>query len=159
VQIPTELTGASATLQVAVSGQVSESQTIGIAPVSPGVFSFTSDGRGAGAFTHIDGSSVTQQNPARAGELVVLYATGLGQVTQFVPTGARPTGVLATVASVTLTIDGITVIPDFAGLAVCCVGLNQVNIRLPANTRSASNIPVVLNVAGAPSNSVTIAVQ
>jgi uncharacterized protein (TIGR03437 family) len=58
-----------------------------------------------------------------------------------------------------LTIDGITVIPDFAGLAGCCVGLNQLNIRLPANTRSSSNIPVVLIINHVASNALMIAVQ
>ena len=33
------------------------------------------DGKGAGAVTHVDGSAVTTQNPAHAGELVILYAT------------------------------------------------------------------------------------
>ncbi|MBZ5728082.1 MAG: IPT/TIG domain-containing protein [Acidobacteriia bacterium] len=159
VEIPTELAGASATVQVTVNGQASAPQPVAMAPVSPGIFTFTSDGKGAGAFTHVDGSPVTQQNPAHAGELVILYATGLGQVTPSVPTGAMPGGVSATAAPTALTIDSITVVPDFAGLSGCCVGLNQVNVRLPANTRSATNIPVVLTIRGVASNPVTIAVQ
>jgi uncharacterized protein (TIGR03437 family) len=159
VEIPTELTGASATVQVTVSGQASAPQLVAMAPVSPGIFTFTSDGKGAGAFTHVDGSPVTPQNPAHAGELVILYATGLGQVTPSVPTGTLPGGASATAAPTALTIDGITVAPDFAGLSGCCVGLNQVNVRLPANTRSATNIPVVLTIRGVASNSVAIAVQ
>jgi uncharacterized protein (TIGR03437 family) len=159
VEIPTELTGAAATVQVTVNGQASAPQPIVMAPVSPGIFTFTSDGKGAGAFTHVDGSPVTEQNPAHAGELVILYATGLGQVTPSVPTGTLPGGASATAAPATLTIDGITVAPDFAGLAGCCVGLNQVNVRLPAITRSAANIPVVLTIRGVASNRVTIAVQ
>ena len=75
------------------------------------------------------------------------------------PTGALPITASATVAATTLTIDSITVMPDFAGLAGCCVGLNQINVRLPANTRSGSNIPVVLTIGGVASNPVTIAVQ
>ena len=159
VEIPTELTGASATVQVTVSGQASAPQLVAIAPVSPGIFTFTSDGKGSGAFTHVDGSPVTPQNPAHAGELVILYATGLGQVTPSVPTGTLPGGASATAAPTALTIDGITVAPDFAGLSGCCVGLNQVNVRLPASTRSATTIPVVLTIRGVASNSVTIAVQ
>ena len=159
IEIPSELTGTSATVHVTVNGQASALQTIAIGPVSPGIFTFTSDGKGAGAFTHLDGSAVSAQNPAHAGELVILYATGLGQVTPSVPTGALPTGASATVAATTLTIDDITVIPDFAGLAGGFVGLNQVNVRLPANTRSASNIPVLLIIGGTASNPVTIAVQ
>src|SRR6202040_1551149 len=99
VEIPTELTGASATVQVTVGGQASNMPTIAIAPLTPGIFTFTSDGKGAGAFTHVDGSAVTQQNPAHAGELVILYATGLGPVTPFVPTGALPGGASATVTA------------------------------------------------------------
>jgi uncharacterized protein (TIGR03437 family) len=159
VEIPTELTGTSATVRVTVNGQASALATISLSPVSPGIFTVTADGQEAGAFTHIDGSLVTPQNPAHAGEVVILYATGLGQVTPSVPTGALPSGVSRTVAAATLTIDGITVIPDFAGLSGCCVGLNQVNVRLPANTRPANNIPVVLNIGGVASNPVTIAVQ
>ena len=159
VEIPTELTGASATVQVTVSGQASAPQLVAVAPVSPGIFTFTSDGKGSGAFTHVDGSPVTQQNPAHAAELVILYATGLGQVTPSVPTGSLPGGTSATAAPTALTIDGIMVVPDFAGLSGCCVGLNQVNVRLPANTRSATDIPVVLTIRGVASNSVTIAVQ
>jgi len=53
VEIPTELTGASATVQVTVGGQGSAPQPVAIAPVSPGIFTFTSDGKGAGAFTHV----------------------------------------------------------------------------------------------------------
>jgi uncharacterized protein (TIGR03437 family) len=119
----------------------------------------TQNGKGAGAITHVDGSPVSQQNPAQPGEEVILYATGLGKVTPSVPTGELPGGASATVAAATLTIDGLTVIPDFAGLAGCCVGLNQVNVRLPANTRSASDVPLVLDIGATESNPVTIAVQ
>ena len=159
VEIPTELTVTSAVVQVTVNGQASSLEPVAISPVSPGIFTFTSDGKGAGAFTHVDGSAVTQQSPARAGELVILYATGLGPVTPSVPTGALPVSTSSTIAATTLTIDSITVTPDFAGLAGCCVGLNQVNVRLPADTRSASNVPVVLTIGGVASNPVTIAVQ
>jgi uncharacterized protein (TIGR03437 family) len=159
IQIPTELTGTSANVQVTVSGKTSAQATLAIGPVSPGIFSFSSDGKGAGAITHADGSPVSPQNPARAGEVVVLYATGLGQVTPSVPTGALPTGVSATVVPVTATIDSIPVTPEFAGLTGCCVGLNQVNVRIPASVRSASDITVALSIGGLTSNTVTIAVQ
>lgn len=58
-----------------------------------------------------------------------------------------------------VTIDGVPVTPDFAGLAGCCVGLNQINLRIPSNTRTANDIPVVLNIGGKQSNTITIAVQ
>ena len=159
VQVPVELTGTSAAVQVAVGGQISPSRTVAVIPASPGIFTFTQDGKGTGAITHVDGTSVTSQNPAHPGEIVILYATGLGRIAPIVPTGTLPAGISVTVSPATVTIDGIVVIPDFAGLAGCCVGLNQVNVLLPSNTRSANDIPVVLSIAGVKSNTVTIAVK
>ena len=159
IQIPFDAAGASATVSVSVGGQASTPATVSLAPVAPGIFTASADGKGAGAVTHVDGSAVTTQNPARAGELVILYATGLGQVAPAVATGGLPAGASNTVAPVTLMIGGISVIPDFAGLAGCCVGLNQINARVPAGVGSGNAVPVVLSIGGQLSNTATIAVQ
>ena len=159
IQIPFEAAGALATVSVSVGGQASTPATVSLASVAPGIFTASADGKGAGAVTHVDGSAVTTQNPAHAGELVILYATGLGQVAPAVATGGLPAGASSTVAPVTLSIGGISVIPDFAGLAGCCVGLNQINVRVPAGVSSGNAVPVVLNIGGQSSNTATIAVQ
>jgi uncharacterized protein (TIGR03437 family) len=159
IQIPFEATGTSATVSVSVAGLASTPGTVTLAAVAPGIFTVTADGKGAGAITHVDGSAVTTQNPAHAGEIVILYATGLGQVAPAVATGALPAGASNTFASVTLTIGGITFSPDFAGLSGCCVGLNQINARVPAGVSSGNAVPVVLNIGGKSSNTATIAVQ
>jgi uncharacterized protein (TIGR03437 family) len=70
-----------------------------------------------------------------------------------------PAGTSSTVAPLTLTIGGINVIPDFAGVSGCCVGLNQINARVPFGVTSGSAVPVVLNIGGKSSNTATIAVQ
>ena len=158
IQIPAELRGGTATLQVLVGSQTSLAQTLSIASAAPGIFTVTADGKGAGAISHADGLVVTPQNPALPGEVVVLYATGLGQVQPFVATGALPGGASTTATPVVVSIDGVAVNPDFAGLSGCCVGLNQVNVRVPATTRSSANIPLGLSIGGAQSNVVTIAV-
>jgi uncharacterized protein (TIGR03437 family) len=161
IQIPTDLAGATAALQITNKRQTSTPQTVFLDTVSPGIFTFTQDGKGAGAITHLNalGTAVTSSNPARPGELVVVYATGLGAVSPPVATGALPSGESRAVAAVTVAIDGVPVVPDFAGLSGCCVGLNQINVRIPAGTRSADNIPVFLTVAGKQSNTVTVAVR
>ncbi len=61
--------------------------------------------------------------------------------------------------SVTLAIGGVTVVPDFAGLAGCCVGLNQINVRVPANVLPGNAVPVVLSIGGVSSNTASLAVQ
>jgi uncharacterized protein (TIGR03437 family) len=60
---------------------------------------------------------------------------------------------------VTLTIGGISVIQDFAGLAGCCVGLNQINARVPAGVSPESAVPAVLRLGGMSSNTATVAAQ
>ncbi len=63
-----------------------------------------------------------------------------------------------TVVTPTVTIDGIPGEMLFSGAATGFVGLNQVTFRIPASTRAASDIPVVLSIGGRQSNTVTIAV-
>jgi len=159
VQIPFETTGTSANVAVSANGQTSASSTLAIAGVSPGIFTVAANGQGAGAITHANGSLVTNTSPALPGEIVILYATGLGQVSPAVATGALPSATSSAVAAVTLTIGGIPVTPAFAGLAGCCVGLNQINVQVPASVSAGSAVPVILSIAGQTSNTATIAVQ
>ena len=60
---------------------------------------------------------------------------------------------------VAVSIDGLPVVPDYAGLAPGNAGLYQVNVRIPNGTRFGNNIPVVLSLGGKQSNTVTVAVQ
>ncbi|MBI4463481.1 MAG: hypothetical protein HY647_02145 [Acidobacteria bacterium] len=158
VQIPYELSGTSVSVAVAVGAQSSAPRSIPLEPFSPGFFTVSQNGQGAGAITHADGAVVNSQNPARPNEVVILYATGLGQVTPLVPTGTLPTGRADTVTLPSVTVDGIPAEVQFSGLSGCCVGLNQLNVRIPASTRSGSDIPLVLTIGGKQSNPVTIAV-
>ncbi|OFV95045.1 MAG: hypothetical protein A3H28_16990 [Acidobacteria bacterium RIFCSPLOWO2_02_FULL_61_28] len=159
VQIPFELVGqTSATIQVTVGAQTSVSRTIVLDSFAPGIFTASRDGRGAAAALHQDGvTAVSAQSPARPGEIIVLYATGLGSVTPPLATGAPSTG-NRTVTTPIVTIDGVAGEVLFSGAAPGFVGLNQVNVRIPASTRTLSTIPVVLSVAGRTGNPVTIAV-
>jgi uncharacterized protein (TIGR03437 family) len=159
IQMPFELAGGPAQVMVSVGGRSSAGAAANVATVAPGIFTYTADGKGAGAITHVDGSAVNTQSPATPGELVIFYATGLGAVMPGVPTGALPAGTSSTVSQVMLNIGGIGVIPDFAGLAGCCVGLNQINARVPAGVTRGNAVQVVLSIGGKSSNTATIAVQ
>lgn len=151
-QVPTSLTGSSATLEV-VSPNGSETTTISLAAVAPGVFSFSSDGKGPGAILHANFTPVTDQNPASAGEVVLIYLTGLGATTPPVADGVlAPTA--PAVVRPTVTIGGRTATVDYAGTAPGFAGLYQINAAVPAGT-PAGNQSVI--VTGA--NTVTIAVR
>jgi uncharacterized protein (TIGR03437 family) len=159
IQIPVEVGGqTTATVQVTAAGQSSVPRTIFVDAVSPGIFTVNQSGAGPGVITHLDGSVVSQQNPARADEVVVMYATGLGLLNPPLATGAPSAG-NQTAVPATVTVDGVTAQVLFSGTTPGLVGLNQINFRIPAGTRTANNIPVVVTIGGKQSNSVTIAVS
>jgi uncharacterized protein (TIGR03437 family) len=81
----------------------------------------------------------------RAGEIIDLYALGLGPASQF-PTGTAFTGDFPLNASVTVTLGGTPLTPLFAALVG--PGLYQVRITIPANI-TLGDQAIQLNVAGA----------
>ncbi|HFB98484.1 MAG TPA: hypothetical protein ENJ62_05030, partial [Bryobacterales bacterium] len=78
VRLPADLTGETATFTVATGGAASNPVTVRLAPTSPAMFSADYSGTGPGMITHADYSMVAPAAPARRGEIVLLWLTGLG---------------------------------------------------------------------------------
>jgi uncharacterized protein (TIGR03437 family) len=106
-------------------------------------------------------------HPAKAGDTITIYCTGLGQTTPAAVTGAAASATtLQPVSNVSVTFGGgftgtaTNVAAYFAGLTPTSVGLYQVNVTLPANTPVGASVPVTVNISvnGVASNSVNIAV-
>ena len=101
---------------------------------APGIF-ILSDG--TAAIQHsADFSLVTRSNPAHPGEVIIVYATGLGKVSPAVASGTAASGP----AAVAPNCGGFSTssTPPFgpilyAGLTPGFVGLYQMNIQLPQN--------------------------
>ncbi|HYA16367.1 MAG TPA: hypothetical protein VEF06_02820, partial [Bryobacteraceae bacterium] len=86
---------------------------------------------------------------AKAGDSVELYAVGLGPVIQPVQAGpgfTAPAQPDNTTSQVTLTINGKTVIPTFAGQS-SEAGLYQINLTIPASLGT-GDVPLVATVGG-----------
>jgi uncharacterized protein (TIGR03437 family) len=88
---------------------------------------------------------------------VLIYCTGLGAVSNPPADGAPGSG-QPTMNTPTVTIGGAKAIVSFSGLAPGFVGLYQVNAEVPAGL-AAGNEPVIVELAGASSNSVLLPVQ
>ncbi len=98
---------------------------------------------------HQDWSLVTEQAPARAGEVIVLYATGLGQFARPVPDMQRPSTVnwIARLSEFQLYLDGQPVDPNliyYVGAAPVSVGLVQIDLELPASVGRNPEIRIAL---------------
>jgi uncharacterized protein (TIGR03437 family) len=136
VQIPFELSGASqAEVVVNNNGQMTAAERIFLG-TAPALFTLSQDGTGAAAILHADFSPVTASRPAAAGEMILLFGTGFGEVTPSVPSGSATQGISRVSALVRATISGLDAPVQFAGLAPGFVGLYQVNVMVPAGVAS-----------------------
>jgi uncharacterized protein (TIGR03437 family) len=155
---PYELTsrvGQSVNVQVIynqVAGNIAE---VPIVATSPAIFNL---GSGQGAIRNQDQTVNGTSNPAAAGSLVSIYATGEGQIN---PNGVD--GQLVTnastlpVAAVSVSIGAVSIVPQFAG-STEFDGFFQVNAQVPPGIQGV--VPVVVTVGGKSSpTGITMAVQ
>jgi uncharacterized protein (TIGR03437 family) len=158
VLIPYGITGTAATFVVTNNGAVSNSVAAPISKTSPGVFSLDSTGTGAGAILHADYSAVNASSPAKRGETVQIYLSGLGAVNQPVGDGVIP-GTNPVAATVTVFINGQSAKLAYAGLTPGSPGLYQINATVPANLVGTGALPLAIQTADAFHDMVDIQVQ
>jgi len=151
VQVPYELAeSATASLAVTVDGAAGAPVEVRVAPAGVGLF--------PGAWNQ-DGSRNSAASAARAGEIVVLFATGQGVTVPASRTGARPgNGFPEPVAPVSATIGGMPAEILFRGQAPGTAGVMQINARIPGGVAAGDSVPVALTI-GESSASVPIAIR
>jgi uncharacterized protein (TIGR03437 family) len=118
-------------------------------------------GTGQGAIMGSSYRLVDSSNPAAPGDVIQIYSTGLGAVTDPPDSGspASVTTLSRTTTDPTVKIGGIEAVVQFSGLVPGTVGEYQVNVQVPANVASGSAVPVVISIGGSTSNVATIAVK
>ena len=161
LQVPWELAGQSQTsITASAGGHASTAQTVALAPFAPGIFSMNAQGTGQGAILDQSYRLVDKSNPAPPGSIIQIYCTGLGEVTNQPPTGSQSPGspLAETTTTPAVSIGGVQATVLFSGLAPGFVGEYQVNVRVPVAVPAADDVPVVISIGGADSNTVTMAV-
>jgi uncharacterized protein (TIGR03437 family) len=134
-------------VQVERDGVLSNAVTMFRYATSPGIFSQAQSGEGIGAVLHTDYSLVTEASPARPGEVIQVFLTGIGPVFPTIPDGAPGGGSTlnrTTPGSVKGFVDNLEAEVTYAGLAPFLAGLYQVNMKVPEN---ASTGNVFLDIA------------
>jgi uncharacterized protein (TIGR03437 family) len=161
VLVPYGVTGTTATIAVNNKGQASDSVVVPLAATAPGVFTQNSDGTGAGVIVHSNNSLVTSTNPAKKGETVTIYLSGLGAVSPPVADGAAgPVSPLSnTVETVSVTIGNVSAVVSYAGLAPGFPGLYQINATVPSNLVGSGDIGLAIQTAEAFAEQATIAIR
>ena len=135
------------TFQVVNNGAPSNVVTGYLGNTSPGVFTQQANGISAGAIQHAaDFSLVTSSNPAKAGETLIAYCTGLGPVSPAVTAGSAGPSSPPAQATNLVQIDVIdsqgnvftlqaSAVP-FVGLTPTVGGLYQINFVVPSGLAS-----------------------
>ena len=163
--VPYGISGTTAQIAVRYQGQASAafSPSVPIASSAPGMFTSSSTGTGQAAAIDQDGVTINgAANPATAGDVISLYATGEGQTTPLGVDGKPATVPLPRPnLRVSVTIGGQPAPVQYAGGAPGEVaGLMQVNVQIPVGIQTGNAVPVVLSVGNVPSQvGVTIAVR
>jgi uncharacterized protein (TIGR03437 family) len=149
VQIPPGTAPGVHTLRVK-SAYGTAQQQIAISTVAPAIFLL--NGSSQGAVLNQDNSINTALTPLPRGQVLQIYATGLGATT-------KQGQYSVTSTAVTAVVNGTELATGFAGLAPGYVGLYQVNVPIPATLPPGSGIFLTLKQGGQLSNAVTIALQ
>jgi uncharacterized protein (TIGR03437 family) len=158
-QLPVECSATGSTsITVTAGGQASAPQTINLAPTAPGIFTQTSAGVGDGAILHADYSLVSPASPAKAGEQVMIFCTGLGPTNPLVTTGTGAAGANTTVNAVTATIGGSSATVVHSGLAAGFVGLYQINAIVPGGLSGSQSVAIAAGASSTSQAGVTMSV-
>jgi uncharacterized protein (TIGR03437 family) len=163
--VPIGTVSGQATVVVQTASGATATGTMQIAAVAPGVFSANGSGGGVAAATAIRVAPDGTQTPVT----VFQCGTAAGSCTPapidvtngtvFVTlygTGIRNRSSLA---NVSCTMGGVAVPVLFAGAQGGFVGLDQVNIQIPASLKGRGEVSVVVTVDGQAANAVTLNVQ
>jgi uncharacterized protein (TIGR03437 family) len=132
--VPSGIDTDTIAIQLARGSAAGPTVTLALHDSAPALFQLDSQFAIA---AHADWSLVTQQAPAHAGDLVMLYATGLGPFLNPVPDMNKPVGVdpIARLAEFQIYLDGQPVdksLIQYVGAEPVSVGVYQINLLLPA---------------------------
>jgi len=132
--------------QVIVQGRAGPEVTLNLTAAAPDLFLLDPQTVIA---SNADGAIVTSSAPAHDGDVVVLYAEGLGPTAPAVAPGEIPTEAARIVNEndMQVLLDGVPA-PEgsvlYAGVALGFAGLYQINLRLPPGTSANPEIRVTL---------------
>lgn len=152
VVISTDLAPGITTLQLTSNGKAGPQLRLELAESAPGLF----ESDGFVIATHGNGPLVTASDPARRGEVLVLYATGLGPTIPLSPINrlAIIAAPLTRRAEFEVRLNGVPVpqsLIEYVGLTPGFAGLYQINVRMPQDAPPDPEIRVGTNGRLSPS--------
>jgi uncharacterized protein (TIGR03437 family) len=142
--VPYQLTPGTVSLIVARDSQAGPTVSIQLNSTSPGLFLWNGNNAVAG---HLNGVALTDASPAVPGEIVVIYAAGLGRTSPDTTSGQLATAAFPIyyLSQLQVLLNGVACPPAnvlYAGLAPGFAGLYQINLQLPDDVAADPQIQV-----------------
>ena len=184
-QLPMGLRGPTATLLILRDLEKAQSNTqeIEIPDYSPGIFTLSQNGEGQGIVTFANSSDLAapvgtagDSRPATAGDLLTIYANGMGPVDPPLTDGhnsCEPDGVCLpdgsnvvlhhTTMTPVIRVGGVEV-PEanvlFSGSSPASVGVNEIVFEMPPGVPTGDAVSVTIEIGGVVSqDDVTMAIE
>ena len=153
-EVPCDLSAGSVPVTVNISGATS-TVNVNLLPASPGIFSSVqSDGASRAVIIRPDGSFATPANPARRGENVTVFVTGLGAVSPAVNTNAVPIPGTPSIPTGTVIVgingEGTQVMSS--QLAPDRQGFSEITFQIPQDAPQNNNVQMSIGVIPAGSS-------
>jgi len=145
-------------LAVTYEGRTSQSGAFRIVRSSPGILAQNQAGRGPALAQNFNSEADQPRNtftrPARPGQVVTLWATGLGPISE--SDAMRPVPRDLDV-NLQVLVGGRPAAVRYKGRSQCCAGADQINFEVPRDV-DGCYVPVVLRSGDAVSNFTTVSV-
>jgi uncharacterized protein (TIGR03437 family) len=136
------------------TGRIFGDADLTLTTVSPGLFTLNASGVGQLAALNQDNSVNGPGNPLTRGQVIQIFGTGQGAVSNAPPDGTLTTGLAPTLVTPQIQIGTVPVPATnllYSGLAPGLIGVWQIDILVPTTVTAGSSVPVLVTMSSVPS--------
>jgi uncharacterized protein (TIGR03437 family) len=159
--LPSNVAVGAAQLTVTYNGLTSQPADITVARTSFGVFFQRVNGKDLAIAQNVKTATDYPLNlpdtPAKPGQIVIFWGTGLGPIAGADNTAPGAAGDMTTVP-VTITVGGVTASRLYAGRQAETAAVDNVYFTIPAGVPLGCQVPVVITAGGVAANTTNIAI-
>ena len=144
--LPSKTPTGSATLTVTTSAGISTPATFQVVDHSFGINSVNQSGAGPGIVDDHNYKLITQNSAAEAGDVVIIWGTGLGAVAGTEANGPLPGNMPNIPVKVFVGAQEAKI--NYQGRSGCCAGVDQIAVVVPSGV-TGCHVPVAVEIDGA----------
>jgi uncharacterized protein (TIGR03437 family) len=144
--LPSKTPTGSATLTVTTAAGTSAPATFQVVDHSFGINSVNQSGSGPGIVDNSSYKLITQNSAAQAGDVIIIWGTGLGAVTGQEENGPLPGNLPDVRAKVYVGSQEAKI--QYQGRSGCCAGVDQIAAVIPSGV-TGCHVPVAVEIDGA----------